>query len=119
MNDRRKLAEQKGRRAETIAAWWMRLQGYRIIAKRVRNPRGEIDLIARRGRTTAFIEVKARSKASDLEQSIDAHKMRRVVAAAQAEAHKYVPDGHDIRFDAILIAPLKWPLHLKNIWHDM
>ena len=48
MNRRR--AEQGGRRAETLAAWWLRLKGYAILAQRVRTPVGEIDLVARRGR---------------------------------------------------------------------
>lgn len=113
--NKRALAEKKGRRAETIAVWWLRAKGYRILAQRVRNARGEIDIIAYRFGVTAFIEVKARSKNDDLEQSINAHKMRRVVAAAHAEAHKYKGDK---RFDIILIAPRKWPLHLKNVHHD-
>ncbi len=113
--NKRKIAEAKGRRAEIIAAWWLRLQGYRILAQRVRNARGEIDLIAHRFGVTVFIEVKSRSKNSDLEQSINAHKMQRVVAAAHAIAHKY---SGDKRFDVILIAPWSWPIHLKNVHHD-
>lgn len=113
--NKRKLAEQKGRRAENIAAWWLRFQGYRILARRVRNARGEIDIIAYRFGVTAFVEVKSRSKDSDLEQSINAHKMRRVVAAAHAIAHEYPGDK---RFDVLLIAPWSWPQHLKNVHHD-
>ena len=113
--NKRRLAEAKGRRAEIIAAWWLRLQGYRILGQRVRNRRGEIDLIAYRFGVTAFIEVKSRSKNSDLEQSINAYKMQRVVAAAHVIAHEYPGDK---RFDIILIAPWSWPIHLKNVHHD-
>ncbi len=113
--NKRKLAEKKGRHAETIAAWWLRLQGYRLLAQRVRNPRGEIDIIAHRFGITVFVEVKLRSKSSDLEQSINAHKMKRVVAAAHAIAHQYPGNK---RFDIILIAPWSWPIHLKNVHHD-
>jgi putative endonuclease len=68
----RQRAEARGRRGEAIAAWWLRLHGWRILGERVRNPRGEVDLIARRGRTLAFIEVKARVKDADLATAIDA-----------------------------------------------
>jgi len=116
--NKRQLAEQKGRRAEVIATWYLRLKGYRILAQRVRNPRGEIDIIARRFEIAAFIEVKSRTKVEDLEQSISAYKMRRVVAAAEVEAHKYIRKNGALRFDVILIAPWKWPKHLKNIHHE-
>lgn len=111
----RKAAEEKGRRSESIAAWWLRFHGYRILAQRVRNPRGEIDIIAHRFGVTAFIEVKSRSNSADLEQSINAYKMKRVVAAAHAIAHEYPGDK---RFDVILITPRKWPVHMKNVHHD-
>lgn len=58
-------AELFGRRGETLAAWYLRLKGYRIVATRVKTPVGEIDLIARRFGTTAFIEVKARQARSE------------------------------------------------------
>ena len=58
---KRQRAESGGRRAETLAAWWLRLKGWRILATRARTPVGEVDLVARRGRTLAFVEVKARA----------------------------------------------------------
>ena len=60
--NRRVAAEQRGRGAERIAAWWLRLRGWRILAQRARVPGGEVDLIARRGRIVAFVEVKARRR---------------------------------------------------------
>jgi hypothetical protein len=56
----RRSAWLRGRRAEWLAAWWLRLKGYRILARDLRTPVGEIDLIARRGRVLALVEVKAR-----------------------------------------------------------
>ena len=46
---KRKAAEASGRRGERIAAWWLRLKGWRILDRRVRTPAGEVDLIARKG----------------------------------------------------------------------
>ena len=41
---RRKRAERAGRRAETVALWYLRLKLYRLLARRYRTPAGEIDL---------------------------------------------------------------------------
>ena len=56
----RHVAERRGRSAETIACWYLRLKGWRILARRARASGGEVDIVARRGRTLAFVEVKAR-----------------------------------------------------------
>ena len=53
-------AFRRGHGAERRAAWWLRLKGYRVLAINWRSVAGEIDLIARRGGTLAFIEVKQR-----------------------------------------------------------
>jgi putative endonuclease len=116
MRDRRR-AESQGRRAETIAAWWLRLHGWRILAKRARVPGGEIDLIARRGRTLAFVEVKARATAAELDFAIDRHRLRRVAVAAERLAPRYARQGDDVRIDVILIAPRRLPRHLVNVWY--
>lgn len=110
-------AERLGRWGERRAAWWLRLQGWRILDQRVRQRSGEIDLIARRGRTTAFIEVKTRATVAALDLAIDEYRLRRVAAAVEAVSHRYARRGDDIRIDIILIAPRSWPRHLVNVWH--
>jgi len=109
-------AERQGRRGEGLAALWLRLTGWRILARRVKTPRGEVDLIARRGRTVAFIEVKWRARAQDFGHAIDVHRLRRVAAAAGALAPRYARSGEDMRIDVILIAPRKWPRRIANAW---
>ena len=44
----RASAERRGRLGEIRAAWYLRIRGYRILDRRVRTPRGEIDLVAKR-----------------------------------------------------------------------
>jgi len=61
MTDDRRRREGWGRKAESLAAFALRLKGYRVLARRLRTPAGEIDLIVRRGATIAFVEVKARA----------------------------------------------------------
>ena len=117
-NDRRAAAESRGRRAERWAAWALRLKGWRILDQRVRTAGGEVDLIARRGRMVAFIEVKWRDRAEDLDLAIDARRLRRVVTAARQLAPRYVKMGDDMRIDVMLLAPRRWPHHLANVLHD-
>ncbi len=113
----RQRAEARGRRAETIAAWYLRLHGWRIVGERVRNPRGEVDLIARRGKVIAFVEVKARMSEANLATAIDAYRLRRVAAAAESLLPEYGKGAQDMRIDVILVAPWAWPRHLVNVWH--
>ena len=113
---KRQQAERGGRRAERLAAWWLRLKGWRILAMRARTPVGEVDLIARRGRTVAFIEVKWRATPEDRDLAIDAHRLRRVARAAQVLAPKFVREGDDMRIDVILLAPRRWPRRIANAW---
>ena len=115
MNKRR--AERGGRRAETIAAWWLRLKGWTILGRRIRTPVGEIDLVARRDRIVAFVEVKARATEAAAGFALDEHRLRRVAAAAGAIAHLYARPGDDIRIDAMFIVPRRLPRHLANVWH--
>lgn len=112
----RELAERQGRRGEGFAAWWLRLQGWRIVASRVKTPRGEVDLIARRGRTVLFLEVKWRSTVIERDRAIDAYRLRRVAAAVEAIAHRYMRDGDNPRIDVLLLAPRRWPRHIVNAW---
>lgn len=113
----RRAAEKRGRTAETIAAWLLRLKGYRIVARRVRTPLGEIDLVARRGAMVAFVEVKARGGEAALALAVDRRRLRRVAAAAEALAPRFARTGEAVRIDVVLIAPGRWPRHLENVWH--
>ncbi len=116
MSGRRSEAESRGRRGETAAAWYLRLTGWRILARRLKTPRGEIDLIARRGKTVAFVEVKWRKSEAELALAIDEWRLRRVAAAVEAVAHRFARDGDSYRIDVLLLAPGRWPRHLVNAW---
>jgi putative endonuclease len=113
---KRARAERGGRRAETLAAWWLRLAGWTILGRRVRTPVGEVDLVARRGRILAFVEVKARASRAEADFSLDDYRLRRVAAAAEALAHRYARVGDDVRIDAVYIVPGRLPRHLPNVW---
>jgi putative endonuclease len=113
---KRQAAERRGRWGEALAALYLRLFGWRIVARRVRTPVGEVDLVARRGRTTLFVEVKTRATAAELDLAIDRHRLSRVAAAASMLAPRFVRPGDDIRIDVILLAPRALPRHIRNAW---
>jgi putative endonuclease len=117
MTARRERAETFGRRGEVVAAWWLRLHGWRILAARVKTPRGEVDLVAKRGNTLAFVEVKTRKNRAELALAIDDYRVRRVAAAADLLYPKYAKAQENGRIDVILVAPWRWPQHLVNVWH--
>lgn len=112
----RRRAEAQGRRGEWIAAWWLRLHGWRVVAQRQRLAMGEVDLVARRGDILAFIEVKWRAKAADLDYAIDHWRLRRVAAAAAMLAPRLARRDENIRIDVMLLAPWRLPHHLTNVW---
>jgi putative endonuclease len=111
-----RAAEQRGRRAETIAAWWLRLHGWSIVARRARVSGGEVDLVARRGRVLAFVEVKRRATQLAADWSLDEYRLRRVAAAAQQLALRHGRAGDVIRIDAVTIVPRRLPRHVPNVW---
>lgn len=116
MKGDRRAAETRGRAGETKAAWFLRLKGWRILDRRVRTPAGEVDLVAKRGRLIAFVEVKTRATAAELDYAIDEYRLRRVAAAAEVLMAKYAGPNDDIRVDVILIAPGTLPRHIENAW---
>jgi putative endonuclease len=114
---KRREAERRGRTAETLACWYLRLTAWRILARRARVRGGEVDIVARRGRTVAFIEVKARKTDDAASFALDRNRLRRVAAAAEQLAPRYAREGDDMRIDAIFLVPGRWPRHLANVWH--
>jgi putative endonuclease len=79
-------------------------------------PGGEVDIVARRGRTLAFVEVKARASDDAAGFALDDWRLRRVVTAAERLAPRYMRDGDDVRIDAMFVVPGRWPRHLANVW---
>lgn len=104
-----------GLRAEQLASFLLFFKGYKVIAKRWPSPVGEIDLIARRGHTLVFIEVKARPSLNAALESIRPHQRARILRGAQdflAKHPRY--SDYNLRFDAVVVAPGLLPRHLPN-----
>lgn len=106
----------QGHLAEFLAAWALRLKGYRILRRRYKTPLGEIDLIAARGKTLVAVEVKYRSCYTQAVEAITAHQQRRIERALACYLQRLQWTPENIRFDAILLSPYKWPRHLVSAW---
>ena len=111
----RRAAYRRGLGAETRAAWWLRLKGYAILAARFKAAGGEIDLVARRGRLVAFVEVKARATREAALDAVGTGAARRIAAAAEwwIARHPAYAD-HDQRFDIVLVVPWRLPHHIED-----
>ena len=90
-------------------------KGYRPIARRYRTPLGEVDLIMKRGRTIAFVEVKARSSAADALESVGRMSERRIADAADLWLARHpAASGCNLRFDVVVVTPWRLPTHLAD-----
>lgn len=113
----RRGAERGGRRAEALAALLLQAKGYRILARRLRTPVGEIDLVARRGDVLVAVEVKARGRPDDAAQAIAPRQWGRLARALDwARAGRPDWAGLALRFDAVLLAPWRVPRHVADAW---
>jgi putative endonuclease len=113
INPKRTLALRSGFRAEQIAALALRFKGYRILAIRFLAKGGEIDIIAQRGSTIAFVEVKLRASLSAAMASIDPVKHKRMSRTVRfwLSAHPWAAPL-TLRGDAIYVVPWRWPRHI-------
>ncbi len=117
MTDARKSAYRFGRWAEIWSCWRLRLAGYRILQRGFRSPTGEIDIIARRGNILTFVEVKARGTLSDALHALGPQQRRRIENTAMTYlAGNPQLSNLEARFDLMVLAPWRWPMHLKGAW---
>lgn len=107
----------RGWLSETFSMWWLRICGYKILARRFKARRGEVDLIAKRGNTIVFVEVKFRKDRASGLWSITPRQQQRIAAAAEEFLQKH-PHLQSclMRFDAIIVKPFRPPYHMKGAW---
>jgi putative endonuclease len=111
----RRIAFRFGLSAESRAAAFLIAKGYRILFRRFRTPVGEIDIVARRRGVLVFVEVKARERLDDAAEAIGKRQQGRIIAAAEFWLAGHPEDAMgDMRFDVVLVAPGRLPLHLPG-----
>lgn len=85
--------EKAGRRAENLACLYLRLKGYRILERRFKVREGEVDIIARKGKVIAMVEVKQRATDIAAENSVTFENQSRLMDAAEI----YINHQRDLR----------------------
>lgn len=115
----RQRRHQLGHRAEVGAALWLRLLGWRIVARHFRGGGGEIDIAARRGNILAIVEVKARQTEEDAAHALGPQQRQRIVRATRALIARHPTLSHcEVRFDVILIRPWAWPRRISAAFDE-
>ncbi|GGB40822.1 UPF0102 protein [Roseibium aquae] len=116
----RKRAYGLGLSAETRAAWALRLAGWRILKRRYRTKAGEIDLIAKKRKTLAFVEVKARKTRTAALEAVTPASRARIVRAAKIFIAEHPKAGfYTLRFDVVVVRPWSWPERIVNAFQAM
>ena len=113
----RQRAYRVGRLGETMAVLMLRLKGYQVLARNWRTPAGEADIVARRGKALAFVEVKARPTKAQALEAVSVRQQQRIRRAAEGflATHTDCANMH-VRFDLMAIVPFRLPAHIRAAW---
>jgi putative endonuclease len=107
----------RGAEGEQKAAAFMVEHGWTVLERNFRSVGGEIDIIAEKGDTVAFVEVKAWDvlPQSELEHSIDSRKQARIARAARSYlSRSFALSGKRLRFDVIFLGRESGLRHIEN-----
>jgi putative endonuclease len=107
----------RGAEGERKAAAFMAERGWTVLERNFRSVGGEIDIIAEKGDTVAFVEVKAWDvlPQGELEHSIDSRKQARIARAARSWlSRRTVLSGKHLRFDVIFLGRESGIRHIEN-----
>ena len=109
-------AWRQGHAAEWSAALWLMLKGYRILGFRLNSRAGEIDILARRGRVLAVVEVKRRATLEAALAALTPQQTARLVATAQQVVQgRKALQALEIRLDLVALAPGRFPRHRRGV----
>ncbi|MGQ3039390.1 MAG: YraN family protein [Brevundimonas sp.] len=105
-----------GHRSEWLAAAWLMLRGYQILGFRLKTRAGEIDILARRGRTLAVVEVKRRANPEAATRALTPDQYDRLLSAGRAVLRQRPSlAGHVLRIDMVALAPGHFPRHRRGV----
>jgi putative endonuclease len=97
--------QQLGESGEDLAVEELERRGYAILARRYRTRHGEIDVVARDGETTVFVEVKARTtlEFGGAAEAVTPWKQRRLVTMATDYLARHRLSDRPCRFDVVAV----------------
>ncbi len=112
----KRAAYRKGLWGERLAALFLQLKGYRILARRYRTPVGELDVIAQKGTVIVAVEVKTRAtlrEAQDILAMCSHQRMYRALSFYLTHHGRYAT--YDIRLDGICLGAWFFPVHMRGL----
>jgi putative endonuclease len=116
---RGRRGRQDGRWAEVAAAVLLMAKGYQILGFRLKTAFGEIDLLARRGKVLAIVEVKRRSSVQQALEALTVNQRERLLRAGRnLVQHRPALRQLALRLDLIALAPGRFPRHVCDIFSD-
>jgi putative endonuclease len=95
--------KEAGDRGEALAAWYLEQEGYSVVARNYRTRYGEVDVIARRGASLVFVEVKLRRGVGfgAPEESVTPRKQASIRRVAEQYLADESPEFEEVRFDVV------------------
>ena len=110
------VSHRLGHRSEWVAALWLMARGYQILGFRLKTRAGEIDILARRGRVLAVVEVKRRATLEAALTALGADQYDRLVSAGRSVLRQRPSlAGHLLRIDMVALAPGRFPRHRRGV----
>ena len=108
-----------GEVGERVAERWLRHHGWRVLQRRFRNGHRDIDLVAERDGTVAFVEVKARTSLEfgDPVEAVGWRKRRELVRSAWVWIDRHGRAGEAYRFDVIGVVLTSSGARIRHVEH--
>jgi putative endonuclease len=109
-----------GEQGEQVAERWLRRRGWRILDRRWRSGRRDLDLVAAQGEMVAFVEVKARRR-PDFGGPVEAvgwRKQRELQRSALCWIDRHDPHGgpgRSYRFDVIGVLMTPGSVRIRHV----
>ena len=105
---------------EDCAAAYLEDKGYRIVARNVRTPEGEIDLIVEKEGKLVFVEVKARSHGHNgyPEEAITEEKQEHMIDSAEYFLQEHPDYAENWRIDVVAVTGTINSLHPQIEWFE-
>jgi putative endonuclease len=108
--------EKKGYWGEFVALLLLKIKGYKILARRYKTVCGEIDIVAQKNDIIAFIEVKSRKTVEKCYVAVTNKQLERIRRASEIfMGRRQNLRWKFTRYDVVLVADWKFPLHIKNV----
>jgi len=110
------ISHRLGHRSEWLAAAVLMAKGYQVLGFRLKTRAGEIDILARRGKVLAVVEVKRRATLEAALTALGPDQYDRLLSAGRSVLRQRPSlAGHVLRIDMVALAPGRFPRHRRGV----